>query len=183
MAKAKGTTLVTLVKFLRSQRERSLAALPPSLHGYLDERIQVSSWYPEADLLALMRAMLGMLPGARETVLAQMGVALAREHLEGIYGHLRLDAHADPATFARRCFALWGSQHDTGSFHIVIEAPGRARLDVREYALPSLEMCGILTGYLGESLRLSGVANLRVTKGACRLQSGDVCEWLAEWDA
>ena len=78
MSKAKGTTLVALVKFLRSQRERALAALPPSLHAYLDERIQASSWYPEADLLSLIRVMVAMIPGRRDVVLAQLGVALAR---------------------------------------------------------------------------------------------------------
>jgi hypothetical protein len=181
MARAKGTTLVTLVKFLRTQRERALVALPVSLHAYLDERIHVSSWYPETDLLALMRAMLGMLPGAREAVLAQMGVALAREHLEGIYGHLKLDAHADPATLARRSFALWSSQHDTGTFSFELTAPGRALLEVRDYALPSTELCGILTGYLGESLRLAGASKLRIVKLSCRTEGADVCNWSAEW--
>ncbi|MBS1106582.1 MAG: hypothetical protein H6Q91_2084 [Deltaproteobacteria bacterium] len=183
MSKAKGTTLVTLVKFLRSQRERALAALPPPLHAYLDERIHASSWYPEADLLSLMRAMVAMMPGPRDAVLAQMGVALAREHLEGIYGHLKLDAQGDPATLARRSFALWGSQHDTGTFRIDVERPGRALLEVRDYALPSAEMCGILTGYLGESLRLGGAVNVRVAKQACRLDGHEVCSWSAQWDA
>ena len=124
-----------------------------------------------------------MIPGPREAVLAQLGVALAREQLEGIYGHLKLDASGDPATLARRCFALWGSQHDTGTFRIEVERPGRALLEVRDYALPSAEMCGILTGYLGESLRLGAAANVRVVKQACRLAGDDVCNWSAEWDA
>jgi hypothetical protein len=182
MAKAKGTTMVTLVKFLRSQRERALAALPASMHHYLEERIHASSWYPEADMLALLRAMLGMIPGSRDAVLEQLGVALAREHLDGIYGHLKLDARDDPATMARRCFALWGSQHDTGTFHFELLAPGEAQLEVRDYALPSAEMCGILTGYLAESLRLGGVAMLRVEKRACRLDGAAVCGWSAEWE-
>jgi len=183
MSKAKGTTLLTLVKFLRSQRERSRAALPPSLHPYLDERIHASSWYPEADLLSLMRVMVAMIPGPRDAALEQMGVALAREHLEGIYGHLKLDAQGDPATLARRCFALWGSQHDTGTFRIEVERPGRALLEVRDYALPSSEMCGILAGYLGESLRLGGAANLRIVELSCRTAGSDVCNWSAEWQA
>jgi hypothetical protein len=182
MAKAKGTTMVTLVKFLRSQRERAAAALPASLHHYLEERIHASSWYPEADMLELLRAMLGLIPGSREALLEQLGVALAREHLDGIYGHLKLDARDDTATMARRCFALWGSQHDTGSFHFEQLAPGTAKLEVRDYALPSAEMCGILGGYLAESLRLGGVAKLRVAKHCCRLDGAAVCAWSAEWE-
>ena len=182
MAKAKGTTMVTLVKFLRSQRERALGALPPSLHGYLDERIHASSWYPEADMLALLRAMLGMVPGSQDAVLLQLGSALAREHLEGIYGHLKLDARDDPATLARRCFALWSSQHDTGTFHFEMAAPGDAKLEVRDYALPSPEMCGILSGYLAETLRLGGAASVVVAKSACRLDGAAACAWTAVWD-
>jgi hypothetical protein len=181
MPKAKGTTLVSLVKFLRSQRDRARAALPPSLHSYLDERIHASSWYPESDLLGLIRVMLAMTPGSRDAVLTQMGVALAREHLEGIYGHLKFDAQGDPATMARRCFALWGSQHDTGTLSLELTAPGRALLEVRDYALPSTEMCGILTGYLGESLRLAGASNLRLVELSCRSEGSDVCSWSAEW--
>ena len=183
MAKAKGTTMVSLVKFLRSQRERAEAALPAAMHHYLEERIHASSWYPEADLLALLRAMLGMLPGSREAVLGQIGASLAREHQGGIYGHLKLDANDDPATMARRCFALWGSQHDTGTFHFELIAPGVAKLEVRDYALPSAEMCGILSGYLPESLRLAGVAKLHVAKTACRLDGVAACGWSAEWEA
>jgi hypothetical protein len=115
-------------------------------------------------------------------VLGQLGVALAREHLDGIYGHLKLDAGDDPATMARRCFALWGSQHDTGTFHFELLAPGAAKLEVRDYALSSAEMCGILGGYLAESLRLGGLANLHVAKNACRLDGAAACRWSAEWD-
>ena len=181
MSKTKGTTMVTLVKFLRKQPDRARAALAPSLHKYLGERIQPSSWYPEEDLLALLRAMVGMIPGPRDAVLAQLGTVLAREHLEGIYGHLKFDADADPATLARRCFALWSSQHDTGTFGMRLEAPGHAVLEITDYALPSAEMCGILTGYLGEALRLAGAADLKIAKQRCRVAGNGACTWIATW--
>ena len=47
MAKAKGTTLFTLAKFLRSQRETARERLSPDLHHYLEEQIQPALWYPE----------------------------------------------------------------------------------------------------------------------------------------
>ena len=46
-----------------------------------------------------------------------------------------------------------------------------------------VKMCGILTGYLGESLRLGGAANLRIVELSCRTAGSDVCNWSAEWDA
>jgi hypothetical protein len=54
---------------------------------------------------------------------------------------------------------------------------------VRDYEVPSAEMCGILSGYLSESLRLGGAADLRVAKHSCRLDGAAVCAWSAAWEA
>ena len=37
--------------------------MPSRYHHYLDDRILVSSWYPEADQLELLRAVSFLLPG------------------------------------------------------------------------------------------------------------------------
>jgi hypothetical protein len=179
MAKAKGTTLLSMVKFLRSQRERAASVLPSDLHSYLDQRIQPSSWYPEADLLEMLRAMLSLLPGDRETNLQRMGAAIAREHMEGVYGHLRAD---EPDTLVRRAVALWGSQHDSGRFQIEIEGPGRARYEVRDYALPSPEMCSIFRAYFVETQRVAGWTGVRAEKQACVLHGAEACSWIVSWD-
>ena len=178
MAKTKGTTLVSLVRFLRSQRERALAALPADAHPYLNETIQPSSWYPEQDLLTLLRGMLDLLPGDRERTLETLGATVAREHLEGVYRHLRTD---DTDTLARRSVALWASQHDSGSFEILVEAPGRGRFEVRDYALPPREMCSIFRGYFAETLRVAGAVDVVVEKQTCVLRGSDACVWAVTW--
>lgn len=178
MAKAKGTTLLSLVKFLRSQRERALGVLPASVHGYLDERIHASSWYPEADLLALLRGMLELLPGGRDVNLDRMGAAVAREHLEGVYGHLRSD---DAGVLVRRSLALWGSQHDSGSFRVAITAPGQARYEVSDYGLPSREMCAIFKAYFAEWLRASGWVGVAAREDSCVLDGASACAWTVTW--
>lgn len=178
MSKAKGTTLVSMVKFLRSQRERAIAVLPKSAHSYLEERIHASSWYPEADLLTLIRGMLELLPGSRALNLERMGAAIAREHMEGVYEHLKTE---DSSTLARRTAALWASQHDSGAPSVRIEAPGRARYEVRGYGNPSAEMCAILRAYFVESLRLSGWLDVHATKQACVRDGDEVCAWSVTW--
>jgi hypothetical protein len=178
MAKAKGTTLISMVKFLRSQRERAMAVLPESMHGYLDQRIHASSWYPEADLLELLKAMLQLVPGSREANLQRMGAAIAREHMEGVYEHLK--AH-EPTSFARRAATLWGSQHDSGAPTVTIEAPGRARYEIRGYGHPSREMCAIVEAYFVETLRMAGWADVRAAKEACVNDRADVCRWTITW--
>jgi hypothetical protein len=181
MAKAKGTTILTLVKFLRSQREAARKRLSPELHHYLEEQIQPALWYPEEDLLALIRAMLELLPFSREGSLAQMGRTVAREHLEGVYGHLRVEEQSGLATLARRSYALWASMHDTGRMVARLEAEGQASFELRDYGLPSPEMCIILSAYFSETLRMAGVVDPEVRKLECRVDGAPTCRWEASW--
>jgi hypothetical protein len=181
MAKAKGTTLLTLVKFLRSQRQAARERLSPDLHHYLAEKIQPALWYPEEHLLALIRVMLELLPLSREEALTQMGRTVAREHLEGIYEHLRLDGEWGLATLARRSYALWTSMHDTGSLDARLEAEDSAIFELRDYALPSPEMCTILSAYLSETLRVAGIVDPEVHEVECRSDGAPACRWEARW--
>ena len=109
MANAKGTTMISFVRFLRADLGRALEILPPEHHHYLDERIALSSWYPEEDLLALIRAGTSLLRGEREAALRGFGRADAHEQLGGgIYADLRQSD--DPLALPRRVFALWSSR-------------------------------------------------------------------------
>jgi len=174
MAKAKGTTLIGAVRFLRSRKERARAALPPELHSYLEERVVESRWYPEADLEALLEAVCSLIPGPRGEVLGEMGAHSAREHLEGIYSHLRFDALEG---VWRRAIALWASQHDTGRFDAETVAPGELRMTVRGFGHPSEALCGVLGGYFAEALRLAGATGLTVAKESCVLRGASECVW------
>jgi hypothetical protein len=180
MAKAKGTTLLTLVKFLRQNRERALALLPSELHHYLEDRIQTSSWYPEEDLLELNRCMIELIPGERDAVLEQMGKRIAAEHMEGIYSHLRVD-EGDLQPLARRAFALWSSQHDTGRLGVTLEGPGVIRFELSDFGLPSREICDVTAAYFRETLRLAGV-DAKVEEMECRVEGGSRCLWRATWE-
>jgi hypothetical protein len=179
MAKTKGTTLVAAVRFLRSRREQAREVLPPELRHYLDERINESSWYPESDLSALVDATASLLPGERDEVLANMGVHTAREHLDGVYSHLRLE---DPASMSRRALALWASQHDSGRFDVATVAPGEIRMTVRDFAHPTKTLCGILTGYFVETVRIAGLTSPTIRKDACVLRGDEACIWTVVHD-
>ncbi len=181
MAKAKGTTLLTLVKFLRSQREAARKRLSPDLHHYLEEQVQPALWYPEEDLLALIQVMLELLPLSREKSLTQMGCTIAHEHLEGVYEHLRVEDQSGLATLARRSYALWASMHDTGKLVARLEAEARASFELRDYELPSPEMCTIMSAYFSETLRMAGAVDPEVRKLECRVDGAPTCRWEAIW--
>jgi hypothetical protein len=173
MSKAKGTTLIGAVRFLRSQRDRARELLAPELHHYLEERIHESSWYPEEHLLALIEAMLPMIPGSREDVLKMMGTTTAREHLEGVYSHLA----GGSAPTASRSFALWASQHDSGRFEVERLSDRETRMTVRDFGHPSEVMCGIFGGYFAETLRLEGAHDVEITKPECVNRGDGQCTW------
>jgi hypothetical protein len=180
MGKAKGTTLLSLVKFLRRNRDRALALLPSELHHYLEDRIQTSAWYPEEDLLALNRCVIQLIPGRREDALDEMGRIIAAEHMEGIYAHLRVD-DGDLQPLARRAFALWSSQHDSGRLGVTLEAPGVIRFELSDFALPSREICDVTAAYFRETLRLAGV-EAKVYEMECRVHGASRCLWRATWE-
>lgn len=174
MAKAKGTTLLGAVRFLRTQKERARELLPPDLHHYLEERVAESRWYPEDDLEGLLEAVLSLMPGPRAETLAAMGAQTARQHLEGVYSHLSGGTAEGVST---RAFALWASQHDTGSFSAERVEPGENLMKVRDFGHPSEIMCGILGGYLAETLRVDGATEVRAIKEACVLRGDPECVW------
>jgi len=170
VAKAKGTVLLGAVKFLRSRREEALRTLPETLAHYLSERISPALWYPEEDLLGLIRAILDLLPGEREVVLRGMGEHTARAHREGIYARLMQATDADAS------FALWSTMHDSGELHTRPAGAGKVCVELRDYACPSPEMCIIIGSYVAETYRLAG-RNAEARKTRCRCRGDSLCAW------
>lgn len=181
MAKAKGTTLSGMVRFLRRHKEQAKRHLAPELHGYLEERIHESRWYPEEHFLALVGAMVSLMPGAREANLEALGATAAREHLEGIYSHLSGDGKA-VAPSTTRAFALWSSQHDTGRFEVKRIGPGEVEMIIRDFGHPSAEMCSIFTGYCAELFRFEGARDVVAAKHSCVRQGAPHCTWRVTYD-
>jgi hypothetical protein len=176
MGNAKGTAVVDVVKYLRKHRDDALRVLPPALHHYLSARIAISSWYPEEDVLGLIRAMLRLVPGREEATLTWMGTATARTHRQGVYAHLlREGAGAAAST------ALWSSQHDTGRLSLVREDHHTMRIELVDFAHPSREMCAIVGAYMTESLRIGGVEDVSTQELSCRVDGAERCSWRFDW--
>lgn len=179
MASAKGASLLGAVKWLRRDRAAAQRALPAHLHHYLEKTIQLASWYPESDLLELIRAVARTLPAAGGDVYEQMGRFSAREQLAGVYRHL-LEG-GDMTTLPRRGLVLWQSQHDSGRLRMTIEGTASARIEVIDFALPSKEMCAVLRGYTAEMFVMADIKGLGVEESSCRLDGADRCAWRVRW--
>ena len=178
-AKVKGTNMLSAVKALRMAREQARAVLPPALHHYLEERILVSSWYPELDLMGLLAALGTLLPAGGGDPFVFMGRTTAREHLAGIYrGHVRA---GDLERTLRSGTALWRNYHDTGALTAELESPQQAIVRLRDFAATSREFCRILTGYFTELVEQAGGKSVTATKLACSLDGAPDCQWRLSW--
>jgi hypothetical protein len=175
MGRAKGIALLDTVKFLRQRRDEALEVLPPALHEYLDDDIAAGQWYPESDLVELIRAVAKLLPGPMDRALMMMGERSARAQTL-VYGELMRGAAS-----AGRTFALWSSQHDTGEMRATMEAGNRVKLELAGFEQPSREMCLVTAGYLAGSLAVNGITDAVVHKMSCVLWGDPLCSWRGSW--
>ena len=175
MANAKGAVLIGLVKFLRKRRDAALDVLPAAQQHYLEEDIRLSSWYPEDDFIALIRACAKLIPGEYDAAIEQMGLVGARAHAE-VYGDLLRSVKSNSSVFA-----LWSAQHDTGELRGVWESPTSARVELVEFAAPSREICLLAMGYLRGGFQLNGFDGLTIEKRACAALGADRCSWRVTW--
>lgn len=179
LGKVKGTILVKVIKSLRSQREQAKKVLPEKLHHYLDERVLATAWFEEEDYLELMRALSKLLPDPGIPVWEFMGRESAREDFEDLYKSLVREN--DPAATLKGFETLWDLRHDTGQVEIILEGPGKARIDLTDYALVSREICQSIQGHLWGTLHRGGAEEIELRKALCRARGDDQCRWEARW--
>jgi len=176
VANAKGAALIGLVKFLRKNRDAAAELLPAAQQHYLEQDIRLSSWYPEEDFVALIRACANLVPGDSDAAIEHMGIAGAHAHAE-VYGDLlRRSVKSNSSVFA-----LWSSQHDTGELRGIWESPTSARVELVDFAAPAREICLLALGYLRGGFQLNGFEDVSIEKRACAALGADRCLWRVTW--
>jgi len=174
MGRVKGITVLDAVKFLRVRRDDACDVLPKEMHSYLDDAITPSMWYPEGDLVELLRAIAKLLPGPVDRALMMMGERSARAQTE-VFGDLLRGITSS------RTFALWSSQHDTGEMRSTLEAANRVRIELVGFEDTSRELCLLLGGYLAGTLAINGITDASIEKLSCRLWGDSLCAWRGVW--
>ncbi len=177
MARTKGTGLIEIVKFLRTQRTRASEILPPGLHRYLDERILVGSWYPEQDVMRLLKAVVQLI-GAPDGY-EKSGVLLARKNLATVYAHVVRPGQGVPAVLTY-ISALWSNYHDTGTETATFSA-NSCRIEVKDFAVCSAEYCRLIGAYNGELIERAGGKLSATRKLYCTANGDPSCVWEYDW--
>ncbi len=181
MAKIKGTGLLDVVKNLRTHKEAAEKILPPRLRSYLEDRIIVFGWYPAEDHLALLRALVAILPQKPAESYERMGRMSARKDLLGVYRNALKEGN--PLGMLKAGRLVWSSYHDTGRILVTPEGPGQARVDLVGYEMCSEEMCAINTAWIHEELILSGAKEPEIAHSRCTLRGDGLCRWECQWKA
>jgi hypothetical protein len=179
MSQIKGTSVVKLVRVFRKNRELAMTLIPERLHNYLTDRILPSSWYPEADYIALLLPFGKMLsPTVKGDVWEWIGERGAEEDVAGIYtGLVRKE---DPWGTLTSCAKMWHLYRDAGRMEVKREGPGRSSVFVYEYAFAGREVCSTMTGYFRKLLELAGATGIDVSMIHARLPARGPCEWVAQ---
>jgi predicted hydrocarbon binding protein len=181
----KGVAMLNAVRALRTiDKARAYELLPDHLHKYLgEERILPVAWYPESDMLEMNRALAKLmrpsLPGATlEQTFVHMGQLVARIDLSSVYASAVRTRPLEET--ARMLAAMWKQYHDTGSLEVSLE-PKSGRFELRDYGLPSRELCWIQRGWFLGYIELHGSSELAVTETHCRNRGAVSCVWNASW--
>jgi uncharacterized protein (TIGR02265 family) len=175
-AQTKGSVFIPTVKFLRSRKAEARARLPADLHRYLEMRLLAASWYPEADFIALLRVLVGMLPGDKQAAWEMVGERAADAHFGGPYQSF---VQGGPRRVVEAFDALWRLQHDTGRWEIAV---GDSSAEVRLFGFPfgSTEYGQLMTGYFRRILEMSGARAGVCSLMHCNAESG---HWRLQWSA
>jgi hypothetical protein len=179
MAKVKGSSMLNAVKALRLKKDVSRAILPGALHHYLADRVLVSSWYPEEDLLGLLKALVKILPDPGMDVYEFMGLMSARTDLSGVYSNMFRPG--DPAGSLKCGSVIWQSHHDTGKLEVVVASQESAVVRLAGFALPSREICGTIKGWIREHITTAGAKDVVVVKSQCVVKGDPECLFEASW--
>jgi uncharacterized protein (TIGR02265 family) len=185
VARIKGTAMLNAVKFLRANfKQQARQLLPPELHHYLDTRILPSSWYSEEENLAIIRVLARLLQnvqGVGDDVYAFMGRFVAQADFTSFYSNLV--RAGDVEETLKRAQVAWRMYHDTGSFQVSVQGPGRARVELSDYGAPSAEMCSLLKGFHEQMIAMAGAQEVSSKETACRNRGDLTCVWEMRWKA
>ena len=173
----KGLALIEAVKGLRSQKERVREALPAEAQDYLDEKIFASMWYPENDLLVLLRTLQSLMP-PRPDFWEWIGRVGAEKDFREIYSVFI--QRRRPRVTIERYPRIWRLYHDHGKVSVRAEGDGMAEIDIVANLVEDEHFCRLQSGHFQALLELAGGSEVRVDTVAVG-RGREPARWRATW--
>ena len=169
--------MLETIKGLRLHRESALGVLPGELHGYLDRRIEVETWYPEADAFGIARAAGQLFGPPGLDAWRWMGRQRATLDLLEIFSDC---LHVgNPAATLEDYGRLWSLYRSSGRMQAEIGGGRPHRLHLIDYPILNAEMVRLISGYIEAGLELSGLSEPGVTEP--QEWASERATWTVDW--
>lgn len=178
--KVKGLAVLNLVAAFRDAVENPSQKVPEELRPYLEERILVSSWYPEKHHLRLMEILAEELKIPGKDVWVFLGRKNAEIDLDGIYSAMVM--RGNPRATLERFPRIWRLYRDHGSPEVVAATEDEGVIEIGDYPFAGSTMARLVKGYLEEALRQAGSGDVTVeieSEGS----EDQPMRWRARWSA
>lgn len=119
--RAKGTSLIQLVKLLRDVRQKRPLRLSPAASQFLEQRILPNEWYPLSMMVELLHVMFEQLQRSDPRVAMQGGIAAGVLQLGGPYSGFVIAGNPTATVLSMR--HLWRASYDFGALDAVSDSP------------------------------------------------------------
>lgn len=176
--KVKGLAVLNLVAALRNAVEDPAQKVPEELLPYLEERILVSTWYPEKHHFHLMEILAEELKIPGKDVWVFLGRKNAEIDLEGIYSAMVM--RGNPRATLERFPRIWRLYRDRGRPEVVSSSATEGVVEIADYPFAGSTMARLVKGYLEEALELAGGKDVQVEIEAEGGDDEPMC-WRARW--
>jgi predicted hydrocarbon binding protein len=184
--RTKAQGLVSTIKWIEATHGR--AALDEVLAGCsAPVRARCASvlaieWVPVAEVVEFVGAADRLLSTGTGKLAEAAGEVGAREGIRSPF--LRAAFYlAKPEFLMRRAASVWSQYCDQGEMHAHTFDGRTATFEVTGADETHAIFCALLTGWIREIARATGVANPSVRHAECRARGEDRCFWELRWSA
>jgi uncharacterized protein (TIGR02265 family) len=186
MPNVKGTSIAARLDYVRRRGgEEAVAAILGELSDKSEvDQIRVtgplkSAWYPFRMFVELIEAIDRKFGKGDGSLIEDLGAEVARTDLKTVYKvFYRI---ASPNFVVSKATQVWSRYYDSGELTVLQNDPGKVRIELRSFASPNKTHCQSVTGWMRETLHMSGAQECQVTHPRCRTRGDAICEYVATW--
>lgn len=183
--KVKGTALSSTVRYLQEKFgpeavEKVIAGLSEADKAGIRNGVLVSSWYPFALLVAIMRAAKKEFGTRAPDIYREIGRASADYSLSTVYKIFF--KVGSPQFIIGRAATVYGNFYSSGVFKVTDSGKGFANVQITGFAEPCEEYCQRVWGWMERMLELTGAHNIKAVHVQCCLRGDPVCLYHGTWD-
>ena len=161
--------------------ERYRAAVSPPLRAVFADRSESAGGWVDFSHFVEANVVADRMFGHGDNALAWDMGRFAATHNLGVWKSMFM-RHMRPTTFMGIAGGLWGSHYDGGKLLSRAHGNNGMYVTIADFPEPHRCHCLSIAGWILGSLEIGPRSKIVVDETACRLMSGDSCEFLLSWE-